>query len=166
VLSGSPDRALPAAAALGLLGQMRRVFTDLAAGETVVGLQTLWGLPRALNAGDALFNLAQATVLPPSLSSAQQLRLLDRYTDACRAFSESLYAPEDRGAKRRIIGAAFALGALSAGLTDAVAEALAGLAFAKPGDIDNEYPGLSEAVPGARQRLYAAIEYLREVGWL
>ena len=165
---GAPaERALPAATALALLGEMERVFEAIA-DEATEGLEAQWGMPRALNAGDAFFNQAQAAVLPAAggLDADGRRALFALYDSACRAFSETLAGTGDaREARRGILAVALCLGALAGGLSidarsrlEAAVREMDGAAtegaarFAAAGLPDEE-----------SRRLAAAMSYLVEV---
>ncbi|HUS97236.1 MAG TPA: polyprenyl synthetase family protein [Hyphomicrobiaceae bacterium] len=93
--SGDWRQALPAAAAIELLHNFTLIHDDIEDRDhTRRGrptLWTVWGVPQAINAGDALFTLAyrslfnlQATSLPPELI----LRVVNRYTDTILKITE------------------------------------------------------------------------------
>ena len=90
-LGKGEDATLAPAVALGLLAHMGRVFAELQGQRR--GLSLGWGMPRALNAGDACFALAQDQLNRGSQTLAAESRLLaaDMFDSAARALSEALY---------------------------------------------------------------------------
>ena len=86
--------ALPGATSLVLLAQMAAVFLSLESQDGGASLSTAWGMPRALNAGDAFFAAAQHTVLADDgeISVQRRLRALSILDDATRDFMEVLHA--------------------------------------------------------------------------
>ena len=103
-LTGQADAGLPAATALALLAEMSEVFGGLAAADSEdappSGLTQSWGLPRALNAGDAFFALAQECLLQSQLTTLypeRQLRALQLLDKAARITAEELYGRATSG---------------------------------------------------------------------
>jgi hypothetical protein len=95
-LGRGEEATLAPAISLALLAQMAHVFYDMDAGE---GISVAWGMPRALNAGDAFYVLAQEQLLQgcaglsPDIG-VEALRTLD---GASRVFSEALQASTGAG---------------------------------------------------------------------
>lgn len=100
--AGDPQQAYPAAAALELLHNFSLVHDDIEDGDrTRRGrgtLWALWGMPKAINAGDALFAIAQLTILrlaevgvPPS--TVQQAARLFNVT--CLAITQGQHLDID-----------------------------------------------------------------------
>jgi hypothetical protein len=159
-VSGETGDALPAATAIALLGEMVRTFSAIAS-EDEAGLEGKWGMPRALNAGDAFYNLAQAMLLQGARNLDQERQfLLSTHLDrACRAFAEWLFE-RSPGNKRSLVAAALTLGALAADADEATAAQACEFTL---GPDNRPTTGLS---PGARAKLAAARPYLRNVGIL
>ncbi len=117
---GAPaERALPAATALLCLAEMASIFEGIAGHGTAAGaLPATWGMPRALNAGDGFFVVAQSALLKAEgLSAEERLRALDLLDGACRDLSEELYEAAQANATvrgRSLLPAAAALGGLFA----------------------------------------------------
>ncbi|MDP9238622.1 MAG: polyprenyl synthetase family protein [Chloroflexota bacterium] len=146
-VGGGAARAMPAAAALELLHNFTLIHDDIEdASDTRHRRATLWrvaGVPRAINAGDGMFVLAQRTLLgladtglaPPRVLEAA--RVLD---EACVVLCEGQHADisfETRtrvtlgeyeamigGKTAALLGAAAAIGAIAGGADDATAVAL------------------------------------------
>lgn len=116
---GDQTRCLPPAIALALLEEMGRLFLSLDTGDEP---SASWGMPRALNAADGLYALAQKTLLEEaSLSPDAQLEVMGIFSQAARDFSEALHAwsTEDDTlveASRSLLSAAASLAALCCGL--------------------------------------------------
>jgi geranylgeranyl pyrophosphate synthase len=94
-----PEAALRPATSLALLSQMARLFLSLEARGGAASLSTAWGMPRALNAGDAFYALAQEALLAPDdeVTPAQRLRAVDVLNGASRRLAEALHgAPEGK----------------------------------------------------------------------
>jgi hypothetical protein len=96
-LGSSEEATLAPAVSLALLVQMARVFCDL---DTGTGISAAWGMPRALNAGDAFYVMAQERLLQGCAGLSPEigvvaLRTLD---GASREFSEALQASTAAGA--------------------------------------------------------------------
>lgn len=134
LITGSEEKTLPPATALGLLEEMARVFVDLEAAPPAA-LVAAWGMPRALNSGDGFYAAAQRILLDDQgLSPAQRLRVNGLFTSAARLFSESLHAWAPGGgegvvtASRTLypVAASFAVACCSA--DDATAARLAAIA--------------------------------------
>ena len=96
-LGASAESAAPGATALVLLWKMGDVFLSLESQDGGASLSTAWGMPRALNAGDAFFAAAQNTVLTDQgeISVQSRLRALSILDDATRGFMEALLAAGD-----------------------------------------------------------------------
>lgn len=93
-LGGEVEVATAAATSLALLAATAEAAADVAASDAGVraqGLSRSWGLPRTINAVDALFCLAQTAVLKPGDASdaLAAARVLD---EACVAMSGALHA--------------------------------------------------------------------------
>jgi geranylgeranyl pyrophosphate synthase len=112
VLGGVVAQALPLATSLALLETMAAVFEDVAASEdeTGDGLVATWGMPRSLNAADALFALAQQSFL-----RADEFRLeaaSSALTSAARSLCQDLCA--GRVDTSRLLPLAIAFGEIAA----------------------------------------------------
>jgi hypothetical protein len=88
------ESALPGATALVLLAQMGDVFLSLESQDGGASLSTAWGMPRALNAGDAFFAAAQHAILTDDseISVQRRLHALSILDDATRGYMEALLA--------------------------------------------------------------------------
>jgi hypothetical protein len=123
-LGASAESALPGATALALVVQMGDVFLSLESQDGGSSLSTAWGMPRALNAGDAFFAAAQHTLLADEgeISVARRLRALSILDDAIRHFMEALNAPAEEATIARgeqpLLAAALLLAGLYAGADD------------------------------------------------
>lgn len=154
-VAGNASAALPAATALALLTEMSRVLLSL---DTAPGLSTAWGMPRALNAGDAFFAAAQHALLSGSdeMTAERRLAAVRVLDGACRDLLEALYAAAVTGDRprpvRSLYSAAVALGAISAGATNSTLSSLEELA-----------PRLSDAAPAELERLLAG-EMMAAIG--
>ena len=163
-VGGGVARAMPAAAAIELIHNFTLIHDDIEdSSDTRHGRPTLWrvaGMPRALNAGDGMFVLAQRTLLGLAEAGVspdrviQAARILD---DACVALCEGQHA--DIGFEKReqvslaeyeamiagktaaLLGASMAIGGIAggaeAGTVDALGECgrLLGLAFQIQDDV-------------------------------
>jgi hypothetical protein len=90
LITGSEEKTLPVATALGLLEEMARVFVDLEA-EPRAPLVAAWDMPRALNSGDGFYAAAQRVLLNDrGLPDAQRLQALGVFSEGARVFSEAL----------------------------------------------------------------------------
>ena len=116
--------ALPGATSLALLAQMASVFLSLESQDGRASLSTAWGMPRALNAGDAFFAAAQHTVLADEgeISVQRRLRALSILDDATKDFMEVLHAAGDSASvedgERLLLRAALLLAGVYAGADD------------------------------------------------
>jgi hypothetical protein len=134
LITGSEEKTLPPAIALGLLEEMARVFVDLE-GAAAGSLVETWGMPRALNAGDGFFAAAQRVLLDDQgLAPALRLQVTGEFTAAARLFSEALdaWGPGGRDgvvkASRALYPAAARLAALCCAAGDATAARLNAIA--------------------------------------
>jgi hypothetical protein len=134
LITGSEDKALPAATALGLLEEMARVFCDIDA-SAPASLVASWSMPRTLNAGDGFYAAAQRVLLDDvGLTAAQRLRALAAFSGAARRFSEALQPCTGGGhecverAARCLYPAAAELASVCCGADDATARRLNALA--------------------------------------
>jgi hypothetical protein len=98
-VGGTAEAATPGAVSIALLGQMGLVFAGLENSGSPAGLSTAWGMPRSLNAGDAMFALAQESILsaPNELTAADRLTALSLIDHGGHDLVEALHAagPED-----------------------------------------------------------------------
>jgi hypothetical protein len=134
LITGSEDKALPAATALGLLEEMARVFCDIETSPPT-SLVASWGMPRTLNAGDGFYAAAQRVLLEDKgLPAGQRLRALAVFSVAARRFGEALQACAGAGregvdrAALSLYAPAAALAAVCCGTDDATAKRLGALA--------------------------------------
>jgi hypothetical protein len=97
-LGRGEEATLAPAVSLALLAHMAHVFRDLDAGQ---GISIAWGMPRALNAGDAFFVMAQEQLLQgcAGLSSEDCLEALRTLDGGSRVFNEALQASTAAGAE-------------------------------------------------------------------
>lgn len=161
---GDPVQALPAAAALELLHNFSLIHDDVEDGDEVrrhrPTVWKLWGVPQAINAGDALFSISFATmqrVARRGVEPRRVLAALETFTDMCIALTQgqhldisfeqrsavsvSEYLRMIQGKTAALIGAAAAIGGQLAGAADPTVDALRrfgralGLAFQIQDDI-------------------------------
>ena len=161
-LAGAAEDALPSATALALLQAMATTFEDLRRSNGYGGgLPAVWGMPRALNAGDAFFVLAQQSVLRLTEKGLDDKRVLEAailLTATARELCDDLLsatAPAPR------LGPPFALGAIAVGATPAVVKALTtfGSAIDRGEDYETHLARI-EVADGAMRRLRDAASYL------
>ena len=121
-VGGTAAAALPGALSVAFLGQMGLVFAGLEDSGGAAGLSTAWAMPRALNAGDAMFALAQESILsaPNELTAADRLAAVALLDRGGRDLVDALYAAGEEGdgvvaGQRALLPVAFALGALLGG---------------------------------------------------
>jgi hypothetical protein len=132
-VGGSAEAAVPGAVSLAFISQMGHVFAGLESSGGSASLSTAWGMPRSLNAGDAMFALAQETILSASneLTAEDRLEALGWLDRASRNLGEALHAARpDAGAEttqRVLLPAALALGSLLGGAGNEVRQRLAEL---------------------------------------
>lgn len=163
-VGGDPVQALPAAVAIELLHNFSLIHDDIEDGDELrrhrPTLWKLWGVPLAINAGDALFTLAFAAmqqVIRRGVTAQLALTALEIFTQTCLAITEGQYLDmsfekrEDvtvaeymrmiQGKTAALIGTSTAIGALLGGATtDQVCQLSAfgqsmGLAFQIQDDI-------------------------------
>jgi hypothetical protein len=131
-VGGSDEAALPGAVAIAYLSQMALVFMGLENSGGRASLSTAWGMPRSLNAGDAMFALAQESLLsvPDELTDEVRLHAAHILDEGTRALVEELFASDGDVVtlgQRALLPTAMALGGLLGGGDDARLERLAGL---------------------------------------
>ncbi|MDQ2689796.1 MAG: polyprenyl synthetase family protein [Chloroflexota bacterium] len=97
-LSGDYRRAMPGAAAVELGHNFSLVHDDIEDADTErrhrPTLWAIWGVPLAINAGDALFALSRLALyqlLEDGFSEARVLRLMRIYDETCLALCEGQY---------------------------------------------------------------------------
>jgi geranylgeranyl diphosphate synthase type I len=118
------ESALPGATALALVAQMAEVFLGLESQDGGASISTAWGMPRALNAGDAFFAAAHHAVLADDgeISVQRRLRALSILDDATRGFVEALEAAGEGASvsqgEQSLLSAALLLAGLYAGADD------------------------------------------------
>ena len=164
---GEWQYALPAAAALELLHNFTLIHDDIEDRDTrrrgKATLWSIWGVPQAINAGDALFTLAYRALIDlrsQPLPAHRVIQALDRYTDAvlhvtegqCRdiAFEcmdtveEAEYLAMIDGKTAALIGLAAELGGIVAGAPEANVTALRtfGVALGKAFQMQDDLLGL------------------------
>ncbi len=146
-VGGDPRRALGAAAAIELTHEFSLVHDDIQDGDRQrrgrPALWTLFGIPQAINAGDALFVLARRAISDDGgeLTPDVVVDLVRRYDRACLRLAEGQYLDiafetADRvdvgdylvmvnGKTGALLGAAAGLGARAGGAPPAIADAFA-----------------------------------------
>lgn len=158
---GSAAQAVDLAAAVELTHEFSLIHDDLEDGDVVRrGRPALWravGPAQAINAGDALFCIARATLSAAPLDLAVAADVARRYDAACLALSEgqfldlsfesaaavspAAYVNMVRGKTGALLGLAAAVGARAAGASPAVADQMhafgeaTGVAFQMQDDI-------------------------------
>jgi geranylgeranyl diphosphate synthase type I len=158
---GNPRSALPAAAAIELIHNFSLIHDDIQDNsELRRGRPTvwkLWGVPQAINAGDAMFTLALRSVLDVDLPSATVLRCAQTLQDACLALTKGQYLdisyehrvdltlddywPMISGKTAALLAAAAEIGAVCASAEDRICQAYRqfgealGLAFQAQDDL-------------------------------
>lgn len=97
-LGGDYDLALPGAAAVELGHNFSLVHDDIEDGDRErrhrPTLWAIWGVPLAINAGDALFALSRLALyrlLDAGVSESRLLGLMRRYDETCLALCEGQY---------------------------------------------------------------------------
>jgi hypothetical protein len=151
-LDGNLEEATQAGVALVLLAAMRRVFDGIAA-EAKSSLEREWGMPRALNAGDGFFALAQQHFLASTgtLPVAQRALALESFDRACQELSVEMNAATPSLSLQSVAASS---GALFAGADTALIGSLAGFGRnLNPGSI----PDMPES---AVSKLLAVKEYI------
>lgn len=143
-VGGSVDDALPAAVAVELLHNFSLIHDDIEDGSPTrrhrPTVWKLWGVPQAINVGDAMFTLARRALhaLQDRHRAERVLRAFRIFDDACVALTEGQHldmrfehtlnvSVEDylymiRGKTAALLGASVALGALLGGADDSVQE--------------------------------------------
>lgn len=114
-MGSTAEQALPAAAALELVRSAfvlrAAIAAEEEAGRFAAEVWQPWGMPRTLNAADAMVSLAHLLVLELGASSLRAAGLLD---DGLLALTEAMHG-EPAGAGAVLAHLAVALGAVSAG---------------------------------------------------
>ena len=137
LLCGDYARALPGAAAVELLHNFSLVHDDIEDGDEMrrhrATLWTLAGVPHAINAGDALFALAERELLrlpERGVAAERVLRAIEIFQDTCVQLVEGQYldmqgeqirAPSLAWYKQMIAGKTAALLSAATGIGAAVA---------------------------------------------
>ena len=144
---GDWTQALPAAAAIELLHNVTRIHDDIEDGDEMrrgrATLWKLWGVPQAINAGDALFAISYRGMLDlasKGLPLERVMTALGRYTETIVAVTEgqcldlafesrpetdeATYLAMIRGKTAALLGLATELGGLIAGASSARLAAL------------------------------------------
>lgn len=134
-VGGNPGDALPAAAAIEILHNFSLVHDDIEDGDETRHHRTtvwkLWGVPLAINSGDAMFALAFAALSRlqrRGISPNQILQAIDIFTKTCIELTEGQHLdmrfeqrndvqPDDyfhmiKGKTASLLGCATAIGAL------------------------------------------------------
>lgn len=132
---GDPAQALPAAAAIELLHNFSLIHDDIEDGDETrrhrPTVWKVWGVPQAINAGDALFTISYAAMQRLAARGVRAQTTLDAlalFTETCLALTEGQHLDmgfEDRndvgvaeylrmiqGKTAALIGASTAIGAL------------------------------------------------------
>jgi geranylgeranyl diphosphate synthase type I len=163
-VGGDPTQALPAAAAIELLHNFSLIHDDIEDGDETrrhrPTVWKVWGVPQAVNAGDALYTIAYAALQQLArrgVSAQTTLAALGIFTDTCLALTEGQhidmgfevrndvtvaeYLRMVRGKTAALVSASVAIGASVGGATPAQQAAArefgqaAGLAFQIQDDI-------------------------------
>lgn len=163
-VGGETSTAIPAAAAIELLHNFSLIHDDIEDGDETrrhrPTLWKLWGVPQAINAGDAMFSLAFAAIQrldERGLHAETTLAALRLFTQTCIELTEGQhldmafeqrsdvtvdeYLRMIRGKTAALVGASAAIGALVGGAEAMQSEALwrfginLGLAFQIQDDI-------------------------------
>lgn len=119
-LGGAREQALPFATSLALMRTMASIFQEFEADDVHSGesLETVWGLPRALNAGDAFFVLAQQSILRDSgLDEGRVFAASALLSTASRELFQDIYTSRPSG-PLRLLPQSLALGAIAAGASE------------------------------------------------
>lgn len=94
-VGGDPAQALPAAAAIEILHNFSLIHDDVEDGDETrrhrPTVWKIWGVPQAVNVGDAMFALAFAAIQRLShrgVAPKTVLAALDRFTQTCIALTE------------------------------------------------------------------------------
>ena len=146
-VGGAAERAVPAAAALEILHNFSLVHDDIEDGDETrrhrPTVWKVWGVPQAINAGDAMFALAFAAMqrLPGrDVAPVTTLAALHIFTEMCVALTEGQhldmsfeqrarvtvdeYLRMIQGKTAALIGASVAIGGLIGGAAPGVDESL------------------------------------------
>ncbi len=133
-VGGSPEAALPGAVAIAYLSQMALVFMSLENSGGAASLSTAWGMPRSLNAGDAMFALAQESILavPDELTAEVRLQATGILDAGSRDLVDALFSANGEGdpvaiGQTALLSSAMALGGLLGGADATGRERLAQL---------------------------------------
>ena len=133
-MGGDTANALPAAAAIELLHNFSLIHDDVEDGDEVrrhrLTVWRVWGIPQAINAGDAMFTLAFAAIQRLNrrgVDAATTLRVLDIFTQTSLALTEGQHLDIDfeqrphvttdeyirmiQGKTAALVGASVAIGA-------------------------------------------------------
>lgn len=129
-----PEAAVSGAVSLAFLSQMAVVFTRLENAGGAPSLSTAWGMPRALNAGDAYFALAQECLLSgmeeiPFEDRFAATGLLDRGGRALLNYlqEKAIDGSSIASSQRALFPAALSIGALLGGADAGRRQGMAGL---------------------------------------
>lgn len=137
-VGGDPSQALPAAAAIEILHNFSLIHDDVEDGDEMrrhrPTVWKVWGVPQAINVGDAMFALAFAAIqrlARRGVEAKTVLAALDRFTQTCIALTEGQhldmrfeqtpvvsvdeYMRMIQGKTAALVGAAVAIGALVGG---------------------------------------------------
>lgn len=146
-VGGDPSTALSAAVAIELLHNFSLIHDDIEDGDEMRRHRdtawTIWGMPQAINAGDAMFALSFAAIQQlqrRGASATITLRALDIFTRTCLMLTEGQhldmhferrkqvqigeYMRMIEGKTASLIGASIAIGALIGGATPQQEQAL------------------------------------------
>lgn len=163
-MGGDPIQALPAATAIELLHNFSLIHDDVEDGDETrrhrPTVWKIWGVPQAINAGDAMFALAFAAIqrlARRDVSADQTLQALNLFTQTCLKLTEGQhldmsfeqrmvvsvgeYMRMIQGKTAVLVGASVAIGALIGGAAAPQVKALQqfgesiGLAFQIQDDI-------------------------------
>lgn len=163
-IGGDTAKALPAAAAIELLHNFSLIHDDIEDGDEIrrhrPTLWKVWGMPQAINAGDAMFAVSFMAIQRLSrrgVSAIDTLQALEIFTETCLALTEGQhldmsfesrndvavneYIRMIQGKTAALVGASVAIGALLGGASPIEQKAFrkfgvsSGLAFQIQDDI-------------------------------
>jgi geranylgeranyl diphosphate synthase type I len=163
-VGGDPIQAMPAAVAIELLHNFSLIHDDIEDGDETrrhrPTVWKVWGVPQAVNAGDAMYTLAYTALqrLPHlGVSAETTLQVFDLFTRTCLALTEGQYLDMRfegcdtvteaeylrmiQGKTAALVGASAAIGGLVGGASASASAALfrfgeaVGLAFQMQDDL-------------------------------
>jgi hypothetical protein len=118
---GRAQASLAGAASIAFLSQMALVFMGMENARGASSLSTAWGMPRSLNAGDAMFAAAQHSLLtmPEEITAENHLQAVMLLDEGAKAIVDALLERPDVDVtdvtQRALLPAAMGLGGLLGG---------------------------------------------------